>query len=444
MRAILISVLAATFAGLVCADVWWESATIYQIYPRSFKDSDGDGIGDLNGVSGFRVDAVNIMYEVDPSKHDGKYPDEPPSGTPGTTPDDYEYLDHIYTKNMEETYDVVYNWRDLLDEYIARHNESKVMMTECYADLSDMIRYYGNGVRNGSVPFNFLYLEGLKKESNAEDFKTVIDNWMKNMPAGKTANWVNGNHDQSRVGTRHGVKRIDALNMLALMLPGISLTYQGEEIGMTDGSINWTDTKDPQACNTDDPTNYWKKSRDPARTPYQWDGSKHAGFSNSSGDTWLPVADNYETVNLAAQINVVKSHYTFYKDVVAIKKSPAVRRGNMDIRAPSKDILVVTRQLLGNPGFASIINLSDQQQRVNLSAVGLSDRLRVAASGVDCTLEKGAQVTKDNIAVSPHCAIVLTTTAQNANNGCLTPKFFMKHLFVYFSVFLYRYFYIRY
>ena len=29
---------------------WWESAVFYQIYPKSFQDTDGDGVGDLRGV----------------------------------------------------------------------------------------------------------------------------------------------------------------------------------------------------------------------------------------------------------------------------------------------------------------------------------------------------------------------------------------------------------
>ena len=39
---------------------WWRSAVIYQIYPRSFQDSNGDGIGDLQGIL-HRMDYLNAL-----------------------------------------------------------------------------------------------------------------------------------------------------------------------------------------------------------------------------------------------------------------------------------------------------------------------------------------------------------------------------------------------
>lgn len=55
------------------------------------------------------------------------------------------------------------------------------------------------------------------------------------------------------------------------------ISYKGEEIGMVDGYVSWEDTVDPSGCNTDDPINYWKSSRDPERTPFQWNSEKNAG-----------------------------------------------------------------------------------------------------------------------------------------------------------------------
>ena len=54
-------------------DDWWKQAVVYQIYPRSFKDVNGDGLGDIAGVT----------EKMDYLKNLGAWT---PSGSPRSTP----------------------------------------------------------------------------------------------------------------------------------------------------------------------------------------------------------------------------------------------------------------------------------------------------------------------------------------------------------------------
>lgn len=44
----------------IMSNEWWRSAVIYQIYPRSFADLNGDGIGDLPGITS-RLEALGEL-----------------------------------------------------------------------------------------------------------------------------------------------------------------------------------------------------------------------------------------------------------------------------------------------------------------------------------------------------------------------------------------------
>lgn len=67
------------------------------------------------GASGFRIDAINHMFEVE------DFRDEPINNP--EDPNSYGYTHHIYTKDLPETYDVIAHWRKLIDSYV---EENKV------------------------------------------------------------------------------------------------------------------------------------------------------------------------------------------------------------------------------------------------------------------------------------------------------------------------------
>lgn len=105
--------------------------------------------------------------------------------------------------------------------------------------------------------------------------------------------------------------------------------------------ISWDDTVDPPARNAG-AEKYKEVSRDPERTPFQWSSEKNAGFSNAD-KTWLPVHPNYKELNLELQKTVEKSHYTIYKDLIALRKLNVLQKGRTRVEVINRNVFAVMR-----------------------------------------------------------------------------------------------------
>jgi len=219
---------------------------------------------------------------------------------------------------------------------------------------------------------------------------------------------VLGNHDNARVGSRYGSERIDALNAMLLTLPGAGVTYNGEEIGMLDNkNISWEDTKDPAACNTN-PSVYMKYSRDPERTPFQWDASEHAGFSKAE-KTWLPVNPNYAQLNLDAQKTSEKSHFKFYQKLMKLRGLDTFVHGDFKILALSQHVFAYVRALLDSDTYVVLINIGASNEHVSLKAfTSLHPKLKVVVASPGSEYEEGTIIHKKSIPLNPYDCLVLT------------------------------------
>lgn len=64
------------------------------------------------GVDGFKISAASHLFE------DAEFRNEPLLSADAKSYDD---LDHIYTEHQAETYDIIYQFRELIDKYTAYH-----------------------------------------------------------------------------------------------------------------------------------------------------------------------------------------------------------------------------------------------------------------------------------------------------------------------------------
>ena len=87
----------------------------------------------------------------------------------------------------------------LVKEYNLQNRvEERVVMLEAWLDINSTMEYY----KCGDFPFNFGFVN-LNEAPDAKGVSDLINEWLDHIPQSKIPNWVLGNHDRKRLGTRY-------------------------------------------------------------------------------------------------------------------------------------------------------------------------------------------------------------------------------------------------
>jgi alpha-glucosidase len=181
------------------------------------------------------------------------------------------------------------------------------------------------------------------------------------LPSYAWPNWVLGNHDKSRIATRIGPAQARVAAMLLLTLRGTPTMYYGDEIGMQDVPIPPEQVKDPFEKNVPG----LGLGRDPERTPMQWSAEERADFT--SAEPWLPIAEDYRSVNVTAERDNPASLLTLYRRLIQMRRAePALAVGDFAPVPADGDLMAYVRKA-DRRRLLIVLNLGPQPQSFNMS-----------------------------------------------------------------------------
>ena len=210
------------------------------------------------------------------------------------------------------------------------------------------------------------------------------------------------NHDQPQLLSRvadDGELRYESATDIAAMvylLKGVPFIYQGQEFGMAAAHYD-----DISLFNDVESLGHYKEmldeytpeealakvnfgSRDNARHPMAWDGSRYGGFSES--EPWLCVHSRKDEINAAKDMASEKSVFRFYQELLRIRKeNEAFLDGRLDVISKPEDDYFVYTRTLGDSSWAVVCNFSNEQEiqlPFRCKAPALSNLGRKSAGGV--------------------------------------------------------------
>jgi alpha-glucosidase len=257
------------------------------------------------GVDGFRIDAMVHLYK------DPQWRDNPPE--PGADIREWPACGLLpaFTQDCGGLQEIIREMCRVVREYPGR-----ILIGENHLPPERLALYYCSGITH---PVNSQLLD-LKWD--AATVRRMIDRYEGFLASDQWPNWVLGSHDNERIASAFGSERARVAAMMQLTLRGTPIIYYGEEIGMQNVEISPERERDPLARRL--PGN--GKGRDMQRTPMQWTSEPQAGFT--SGEPWLPVADDFQRTNVQAQQVDPRSMLNLYQRLLCLRgRHEAIRIG---------------------------------------------------------------------------------------------------------------------
>lgn len=307
------------------------------------------------GVDGMRIDAIWGISK------DPELGDDSINPNYHGDPELYGAFIHDHCKRGPNFVEYLRDLAQVCDEY-----DDRQMVFEFYPDeqLGDIYDQYAEVMGAYPTKASAFFMEHRHMSWHAEETRNAIIHYTNHATKGAVPFFCLGNHDQPRVVSRLDDERARALNFLNLMMPGVSVVYYGDEIGMENGVLDATQLRDNFS-----PTNTTADSRDLERTPMQWNNSKYAGFSDV--EPWLPVHENRQTVNVTNQIEQSKSILSMHHKILKLRQAmPILVKGSLEpVDIGNGLILALKRTYEGRRAYI-LVNFANAEQYAILPEQG--------------------------------------------------------------------------
>ena len=104
-----------------------------------------------------------------------------------------------------------------------------------------------------------------------------------------------------------------------------------------------------------------KKSRDNARTPFQWDDSENGGFT--TGTPWIMVNPNYKEINAKEELADPASVFYYYQKLIRLRKeNPIMVYGTYDLLLPESETIYAYTRTLGKEKLLVVCSFSGEEE----------------------------------------------------------------------------------